>query len=201
MTSQSAATLRSRYVDQAVSDLAENRRRQRELTEKITVLQQEEALLMDILSLAERYEGLSDSSRPPEETQSESVPGQGRHVSGAVPAAPGGAPERMSGSAGRRKAVGATGSGTEEKSRHPLLGDILMDLLRGHDEPRLARELRDELLEKHPDRSPTPQVVRNTLESLVAKGRVRRHRQKRSVLYTPREPEERVASGTGADAG
>ncbi|MEW1779715.1 hypothetical protein [Streptomyces sp. NPDC086777] len=201
MTSQSAATLRSRYVEQAVSDLAENRRRQRELTEKITVLQQEEALLMDILSLAERYEGLSDASRPPEETQSESVPGRGRQVSGAVPLAPGGAPERASRSAGRRKAVGATRSGTEEKPRHPLLGDLLMDLLRGHDEPRLAKELRDELLEKHPDRSPTPQVVRNTLESLVAKGRVRRHRQKRSVLYTRREPEERVASGTGADAG
>lgn len=44
--------------------------------------------------------------------------------------------------------------------------------------------MRDELLEKHPDRNPTPQVVRNTLESLVAKGRIRRHKQQRSVMYT-----------------
>lgn len=201
MTSQSAATLRSRYVEQAASDLEENRRRQRELTEKLTVLQQEEALLMDILSLAERYEGLSDASRLPDATQSESVPGQGRHVSGTVPLAPGETPGRASAAAVRRKAMGATRSGAEEKSRHPLLGDILMDLLRGHDEPRLAKELRDELLEKHPDRAPTPQVVRNTLESLVAKGRVRRHRQKRSVMYAPREPEGRVPSGAATDVG
>ncbi|MER6077871.1 BlaI/MecI/CopY family transcriptional regulator [Streptomyces sp. NPDC001833] len=201
MTSQPAASLRTRYVEQAASDLEENRRRQRELTEKIAVLQQEEALLIDILSLAERYEGLSDASRLPDTTESESVPGQGRHASGAAPRAPGGAPGRASGTAIRRKARGTTRSGAEEKSRHPLLGDILMDLLHGHDEPRLAREIRDELLEKHPDRTPTPQVVRNTLESLVAKGRVRRTRQQRSVMYTPREPEEHVPAETGADAG
>lgn len=82
-----------------------------------------------------------------------------------------------------------------------MLGDVLMDLLRTHDEPCLAKELRDELLEKHPDRTPTPQVVRNTLESLVAKGRVRRHRQQRSVMYTILEPEERTVSEAGADGG
>jgi Fe2+ or Zn2+ uptake regulation protein len=65
-----------------------------------------------------------------------------------------------------------------------LLGDLLMQLLGDHDQPRLAKELRDELMEKHPDRTPTPQVVRNTLESLVAKGRIRRHRQQRSVMYS-----------------
>ncbi|MES5825462.1 hypothetical protein [Streptomyces sp. RG80] len=49
--------------------------------------------------------------------------------------------------------------------------------------------MRDELLEKHPHRTPTPQVVRNILESLAAKGRIRRHKQKRSVLYTLMEPD------------
>jgi hypothetical protein len=132
VTSRPASSLRSRYVEQAASDLEENRRRQRELTEKIAVLQQEEALLTDILSLAERYEGLPDASRPPATLQSESVPGQGRHVSG-------------------RQGRGTTRPGAEEKPRHPLLGDVLLDLLRGHDEPRLAKEIRDELLEKHPD--------------------------------------------------
>lgn len=51
--------------------------------------------------------------------------------------------------------------------------------------PRLAKELWDELLEKHPDRTPTPQVVGNTLESLVAKERIRRHKQQQSVTYSP----------------
>lgn len=202
MTSQSAATLRSRYVEQAASDLEENRRRQRELTEKLTVLKQEEALLVDILTLAERYEGLSDASRLPEQAQGEPPAGQEeKGVSGAVPAPSGGTSRRRSGAAARRTVTGTARSDAKGKSRQPLLGDILMDLLAAHDEPRLAKELRDELLEKHPDRAPTPQVVRNTLESLVAKGRVRRHRQKRSVLYTVRKPEERATSSAAADAG
>ncbi|MET7745413.1 hypothetical protein [Streptomyces sp. NPDC005385] len=156
MTSQPAATLRSRYVEQAASDLEENRRRQRELTDRISELQQEEAMLLDILSLAERYEGLPDPSRVPEQTYA---------------AAPG------------------------AKSRRSLLGGVLLELLAGHDEPRLAKEVREELLAKHPDRSPTSQVVRNTLESLVAKGRVQRHKQQRAVMYSlAKRPEIRVSS-------
>lgn len=60
----------------------------------------------------------------------------------------------------------------------------MAELLDQYEEPRPAKELRDELLKKHPDRNPTPQVVRNTLESLVAKGRIRRHKEQRSVMYT-----------------
>ncbi|MEU0851237.1 hypothetical protein ABZ387_25210 [Streptomyces flaveolus] len=176
MTSQSAATLRSRYVVQAASDLEENRRRQQELAEKIKMLEQEEALLVDILALAERYEASSDRSPLPEQTHGEPVltrePGP-RSVS--------------SGRAARRAALtgkGSKGGAAKGKSREPLLGDLLMGLLEGHPEPRPAKELRDELLQKHPDRNPTPQVVRNTLEALVAKGRIGRHKQQRSVTYT-----------------
>ncbi|MFE3162580.1 hypothetical protein [Streptomyces sp. NPDC059224] len=181
MTTQSAGTLRSRYVEQAASDLEENRQRQRELTEEIARLQQEEALLVDILTLAERYENLSDASRLPEQAQNRSAPRKQRRSSGAAPV--------------RSRVTGAA-SGPKGKSHQPLLGDLLIELLGSHDEPCLARELREELLHKHPDRTPTPQVVRNTLESLVAKGRVRRHRQRRSVMYTLIEPEESGPSGT-----
>ncbi|MHB9857180.1 BlaI/MecI/CopY family transcriptional regulator [Streptomyces sp. YIM S03343] len=81
----------------------------------------------------------------------------------------------------------------EPRQLLPRLGDLFTELLRAHGEPRLAKELRDELLVKHPDRAPTPQVVRNTLEALVAKGRVQRHKQQRSVLYTVTAPDEREA--------
>ncbi|KUL69483.1 hypothetical protein ADL34_30430 [Streptomyces sp. NRRL WC-3605] len=140
-------------MDQAASDLEDNRRRQRELTEQLTVLRQEEALLTDILKLAQRYEGFADPSRLPEQSQDEPVAARTKRTSAAA-------------------------------ERRPLLGDLLLELLREHDQPRLAKELRDELLAKHPDRQPTPQVVRNTLESLVAKGRIRRHKRQRSVMYT-----------------
>lgn len=176
MTSQSAATLRSRYVAQAASDLEENRRRQQELTERMSVLKQEEALLSDIINLAERYEGFADASRLPEQLQDEPVVAKPKKAS--------------TGTASRRSTAKSAPTGKTAKagakgeSRQPLLGDLLSDLLAQYEEPRLAKELRDELLEKHPDRSPTPQVVRNTLESLVAKGRIRRHKQQRSVMYT-----------------
>lgn len=161
MTSHSAATIRSRYVEQAASDLQENRRRQQELAESITMLKQEEALLLDILTLAERYDAPSDPARVPEQAQREpeTAPAEPAAKSAAKPAA-------------------------KPKSPQPLLGDLLTRLLGDHEEPRHAKELREELMDKHPDRSPTPQVVRNTLESLVAKGRIRRHKQRRSVMYS-----------------
>ncbi|MCD9874978.1 hypothetical protein [Streptomyces guryensis] len=140
MSSRSTASLRARYVEQAVSDLAENRRRQNELAEKAKMLKQEEALLMDILKLAERYEETNPSPEPPPRHQPPSRPEQ--------------------------------------------LRELLVELLGTHDQPRSARVLRDELVQRHPDRAPTPQVVRNALESLVAKGRIRRHKQERAVSYS-----------------
>ncbi|MFI2617009.1 BlaI/MecI/CopY family transcriptional regulator [Streptomyces sp. NPDC018584] len=182
MSSQSAATLRSRYVEQAASDLEANRRLQEELAKRIELLKQEEALLSDILDLAERYEGFTDASRLlPEQAQGEPVVVKAKHRGKA------GAPKQRSASGKSKSAPAgarAKSGGAKGKSREPLLGDLLMDLLKGHEEPRLAKELRDELLEKHPTRAPSPQVVRNTLEALVAKGRVQRHKQQRSVMYT-----------------
>ncbi|MFF3465219.1 hypothetical protein [Streptomyces sp. NPDC002619] len=194
MSSQSAGTLRARYVDQAASDLEENRQRQRELAEKIAMLKQEEGLLVDILALAERYEGAADPSRLPEQAQDEPALTPAKRVAKATPAT---ATSTKAASTSKNTAR----ADVKGKSRQPLLGDILLELLGTHDEPRPAKELRDELLEKHPNRTPTPQVVRNTLESLVAKGRIRRHKQQRSVMYTLVEPARRrtAAAEAGAD--
>ncbi|MEU5777261.1 hypothetical protein ABZ819_28675 [Streptomyces venezuelae] len=175
MSSQSAAKLRSRYVEQVASDLEENRRRQEELAQRIDQLKQEEALLTDILSLAERYEGFADASRLPEQAQGEPT----------IPRTKGSS-TRGSSTQGSvvRGSVAKAKSDAKQKADQPLLGDLLLDLLAGHHEPRSARELGAELREKHPSRNPTPQVVRNTLESLVAKARIQRHKQQRSVTYT-----------------
>ncbi|MFH8625945.1 hypothetical protein ACH4A8_29345 [Streptomyces vietnamensis] len=186
MAHQSTSRLRARLVDQAASDLEENRRRQLELAKKIELLKQEEVLLLNILDLAERYEGLSDPPPLPEQAQNEPV----LHGTGTprTSAAPQVTPVRDTAPGGRTARAAAKG-----KSRPPLLGDLLVALLGNHREPRPAKELRDELLEMHPDRNPTPQVVRNTLESLVAKGQILRHKQQRSVTYTIAE------YGRGAD--
>lgn len=178
--SHSAETLRLRYVEQAASDLKENRRRQKELFDKLKMLKQEEALLTDILSLTERLNDLTEAPPLPEQPQEEATFTRGRS-SGKPATATAGKARRP---AATRSAKSFGKAGTQGKQRQPLLGELLTELLAASDKPRLAKELRDELLEKHPDRTPTPQVVRNTLEALVAKGRIRRHRQQRSVMYT-----------------
>ncbi|CCK24614.1 hypothetical protein BN159_0235 [Streptomyces davaonensis JCM 4913] len=181
MTSQSAATLRSRYLEQAASDLEQNRRQQQELADRLAALKQEEGLLAGILNLAEQYEGFSDASRLPEQAQDEPVVAKSKR-------APSGGGSKRSASARTTHSPTTAKRSGAKKSHQPLLGDLLTDLLGKYDEPRPAKELRDELLKKHPDRNPTPQVVRNTLESLVAKGRIQRHKQDRSVMYTLVEP-------------
>jgi hypothetical protein len=175
-------------VEQAASDLEENRRRQQELTERIRVLKQEEALLADILNLAERYEDFADASRLPEQVQEEPVVAKAERV-------PAGTASRRPPSARTTPAGGKAKAGAKGKSRPPLLSDLLAELLGSHKEPQPAKELRDELMKKYPDRNPTPQVVRNTLESLVAKGRIRRHKQQRSVMYTLVKPGKAGAVG------
>ena len=176
MTSQSADTLRSRYVEQAASDLRENHRRQQELTEQLDVLRQEEALLRDILALAERHEVPVDPSGPREPARQEDRQGEP-------------APED-------RPAVAPAA----EEPREALLSDLLTGLLGAHQEPRLAKQLREELVARFPEWTPTPRVVRNTLESLVSKGLVERHDQHRSVMYALAEPSAPEASTAAVDA-
>ncbi|MGI5439664.1 hypothetical protein ACQEV4_20430 [Streptomyces shenzhenensis] len=199
------ASIRSRYLEQAASDLQENRRRQEELAEKISTLKQEEALLLDILNLAERFDAPSAGPAPeaaplPQQAQDEPTLVPAATATAAATAAPA-APQRRARAAravvgpkpGKKKAGRVS---AQAKSRQPLLGDVFLDLLGAHDEPRLAKELRDELVREHPERTPTPQVVRNTLEALVAKGRIQRHKQQRSVLYSLTEPTSSKPAGT-----
>ncbi|MEU4011424.1 hypothetical protein AB0H30_23550 [Streptomyces pseudogriseolus] len=180
MTSQSTATLRSRYAERAASDLEENRHQQEELAKALVRLKHEEALLVDILSLAARHEGLLGAAELPAQKESGTVIPAGRPVQPPAQQTTG----RSAHLTERRLKRALAESGAKGKSRQPLLGEILSALLGAHPEPRLAKELHAELTAEHPDRSPTPQVVRNTLESLVAKGQVQRHKQQRSVLYT-----------------
>ncbi|MFF0221561.1 hypothetical protein [Streptomyces sp. NPDC004629] len=244
MSDQSTdASIRSRYLEQAASDLQENRRRQQELAERVSTLKQEEALLLDILNIAERFDTPSDgvvaeAAPLPQQAQAEPVlvpaataaatTDTDAGTEAATPPAPRRRARAARAVAGPKSATktadktadkagtktgtkAADKSGTKSgkkktdrvsaqaTSRQPLLGDVFLDLLRAHDEPRLAKELREELVREHPERTPTPQVVRNTLEALVAKGRIQRHKQQRSVLYSLAEPTSAVPAETEGD--
>ncbi|MFF5408286.1 hypothetical protein ACFY8K_35735 [Streptomyces misionensis] len=187
----------SRYAKQAAADLEEIRRRQRDLVRQLEVLQREESLLQGILNLAGRPSVTPSPIPAPAQSEDEPSASPGHPIAAplSVPSATatdtGARPKRTADARGRKR-TGEVGQAkaavtAEKPRRQDRLADLLLGLLRSHREPRLAAELREELLRTCPERNPTPQVVRNTLESLVAKGRVERHRQDRSVLYTPAE--------------
>ncbi|MEV5956169.1 hypothetical protein AB0M11_20750 [Streptomyces sp. NPDC051987] len=176
-TKSAAATVRSRYMEQAASDLEDNHRQQKELQRQLDALRQEEKLLLDILNLAEHSTTVPEQARATEPEKAPSTDAKEKSTSH-----PRAARAAVRGSSRKDKAPRG------RAARRPLLGDLLLDLVKKHDRPRLAQELREELIKAHPDRVPTPQVVRNTLEGLVAKGLVQRHKQDRSVMYTPITP-------------
>ncbi|MYR27499.1 hypothetical protein GTW68_14960 [Streptomyces sp. SID4945] len=64
------------------------------------------------------------------------------------------------------------------------LRELISRQLAAHGEPRSAAEVGATLREEHPDRELKGNVVRTTLEALVAKGLVQRSRQQKSVYYT-----------------
>ncbi|EGJ78993.1 hypothetical protein STTU_6203 [Streptomyces sp. Tu6071] len=64
------------------------------------------------------------------------------------------------------------------------LRELISRQLAAHGEPRSAAEVGSTLREEHPDRELKGNVVRTTLEALVAKGLVQRSRQQKSVYYT-----------------
>ncbi|MGP9022584.1 hypothetical protein ACT1U9_29790 [Streptomyces sp. BR1] len=73
-------------------------------------------------------------------------------------------------------------SGAE--SGGPTLRELVLGLFADHKEPRTVADIVGELATAHPDRTTSSQVVRNTLEALVAKGDLERERKQGSVFYT-----------------
>ncbi|MGW7648276.1 hypothetical protein [Streptomyces bobili] len=74
------------------------------------------------------------------------------------------------------------------KASKPTLVDLVCSHLSGQPEPRSAGEVTEDIAQNHPDRQVKITVVRATLESLVAQGRVRRSKQGRSVFYSSTSP-------------
>lgn len=87
------------------------------------------------------------------------------------------------------------------KTGEPTLGELLLSVL-GKDagQPRTAGEVVGDLEQEYPERARDTGTVRNTLERLVAKGRVERMRQKNTVLYTAVTESAPAADGTAVKA-
>jgi predicted transcriptional regulator len=93
----------------------------------------------------------------------------------------------------------------------PTLASLVLDLLSWHSERRSVGEIAQEVRAARPERPLSDQVVRNALNSLVAKSKVERHVQGRSVFYSavpqkaprkaPRKASQKVAQEESAASG
>ncbi|MEU2357672.1 hypothetical protein ABZ599_32655 [Streptomyces misionensis] len=79
--------------------------------------------------------------------------------------------------------TGKTAAG--EPSGPPLWKLALDVLLKTPGQPCVVREVHDELTQGHPDRTTSPQAVRNSLETLVKKGLAEKPTRQRNAMYTP----------------
>ncbi|MEV5493444.1 hypothetical protein AB0L47_36660 [Streptomyces bobili] len=92
---------------------------------------------------------------------------------------------------GRAEARGSRGGA---KGTRPTLVDMVCSHLSEQSEPRSAGEVTEDIARSSPDRQAKITVVRATLESLVAQGRVRRSKQGRSVFYSSTTPSDGTPS-------
>ncbi|MBO1329922.1 hypothetical protein [Streptomyces sp. VRA16 Mangrove soil] len=183
--------LTSQYADKISSDLAENERARRSISDDIAALQERLAVLEGNQALLLRMrESLGPAgATAPEDTVS-------------TPAAAAEAPSETAKPTRARRTTGAKETSAKKKPassrgdtrpQGPSLVDLLKQQLRGYDEPRSAAEITDDLGKAHPERSFQTKVVRNTLEALVAKSGAERTRQKRSVYYCAPKAEQPAA--------
>ncbi|WHM40426.1 hypothetical protein [Streptomyces sp. BPTC-684] len=96
----------------------------------------------------------------------------------------------------KNTAPAKTASRAKAETSGPTLREVVFGLFAGHQEPRTVADILTELTAAHPDRTTSPQVVRNTLEALVAKGELERERKQGSVFYTAPDKAPAAAAGT-----
>ncbi|WP_318219216.1 hypothetical protein [Streptomyces sp. SCL15-6] len=203
----------SQYAAQVAGDLERNAKEQERVSGEIATLQaQLTALQHDHTVLVNVQQALAATApavesatvpSPRKKTAAESgsakgsrakkssVPGQGR-TTVKKPAA-------KKPAAKKAPAIKAPAKATGDKSAAPTLVELVRRHLTAQSEPRSAAEVSAALTQDHPERPIQTTVVRNTLESLVAKHQAQRTKQGSSVYYTAASaPEPATASETAA---
>ncbi|WP_406346806.1 hypothetical protein [Streptomyces sp. NBC_00648] len=205
MTAELASTLLSdQYAARVAADLETNTHGQTRIRGEIEALQAQLATLeVDSVLLTLIRDALS-SSLPAVTPAKEAAPDRVKPSSKGGPAA--------SSPAQRAPKPGSpAGLGRDKKSplarasraratavTRPRLGDLVLALFT-HQEPRTASDVVRELGAAHPDRAQaSTQVVRNTVEALVAKCKLARERTQRTVHYTAPRPVTTAAEPVAA---
>jgi hypothetical protein len=210
---QTPTELTSQYTAQVIGDLERNSKEQERIGAEIDALQEQlNALRHDHAVLTNLQRALGATSDPteadPEPTVATSVPRQ---------KAPGTSAKSTDGKRTRTRKTGAVKDvaartsaakkpTAEATSTQPTLIELIRRYLTEQREPRSAAEVSSALGQTHPDRRIQTNVVRTTLENLVARSHAHRAKQGSSVFYTtvdattPTKPAAGAERPTEADA-
>ncbi|MET7680578.1 hypothetical protein [Streptomyces sp. NPDC005423] len=200
-----AADLKAQYSAQLTTDLERNAREQDRLSAELAALQAHlEALRQDRELLAGMRQALGTEEAPA--AQAADTPRAKTAPTETATAVPGGSaavPAPRRGSSGRRTRPRKQEPAPSRKpaptpavkaSKPPTLGELIREHLLRQSEPRSAAEVTGALAQAHPERAAKAKVVRMALEGLVAKGRIQRTRQNKSVFYSAVEAEPSVTA-------
>ncbi|MFJ9871322.1 BlaI/MecI/CopY family transcriptional regulator [Streptomyces sp. NPDC101165] len=193
-----ATELTSQYISQVAGDLERNIKEQERITAELTALQHQLANLQQdhtVLVSMQQALGVPPTAPEPASAGSTSVPSPRKKTT----PAPGTRRPAKTAAAQQPRAKKQPGTKpaaekAAAKSTRPTLVDLIHRHLTEQSEPRSAAEVAEGLGHAHPDRNIATNVVRTTLESLVAKSLVQRTKQGRSVFYTTADAPEPTAS-------
>ncbi|MBD0424544.1 hypothetical protein H0H10_36185 [Streptomyces sp. TRM S81-3] len=209
-TTANTPGLTSQYTAQVAEDLERNSKEQERVSAEIAALQQQlSALQQDHSVLVNLQQALGLAPAPTEpEPQPEPAPvatvpaprkktgtksGASKPARTKKAAAPSVKPAAKKATAKKSQSEAAAKKSTGT-SAQPTLVDIVRAHLAEQSEPRSAAEVAAELGRQYPERAIKTTVVRNTLESLVAKEQAQRSKQGSSVFYTAGTPKSAEAA-------
>lgn len=209
MAEEPEIPIQNKYAKQYADDIEQIRR-------KLDELKAEEEWLLKQLDAATgaALSGIAESGEAPVPEQGQSVP-----ADAAAPVPPQRKDVRAPAAASKPAAKGKAASRKTRKTKAeaktpakeaaapgggarkgPPLHELLLAMLRQNPrEPRTTSEMHTQLIQDHPDRETSINVVRNGLESLVARSLAARDLQQGSVMYTATVGPG--ADGTVAEAG
>ncbi|MDX2526335.1 hypothetical protein ACSCB1_36050 [Streptomyces europaeiscabiei] len=213
-TPSETTDLKAQYTAQVAADLERNAKEQERLQAEITALQDQLlSLQQDHGVLANMQQALGVvTPEPAPEADEVAAPSVPRQKTAATPQAakrtrakkaekaapPQGAKQAkkpVTKTAAPKTAAPKTAAPktAAPKSNQPTLVELIRRHLTEQSEPRSAAEVATALTKAHPERRIQTNVVRTTLEGLVAKSNAQRTRQGSSVYYTAPDAQEPTA--------
>ncbi|MFF3611620.1 hypothetical protein [Streptomyces sp. NPDC002580] len=215
---QTPTELTSQYTAQVIGDLERNSKEQERVGAEIDALQEQlTALRHDHAVLTNLHRALGATSAPteaePEPTVATSVPRQKAPGTSAKASKTAQSTKTAKTADGKRtrarksgavKEVAARTSAAKEPaaeatSAQPTLIELIRRYLTEQSEPRSAAEVSSALVQTHPERRIQTNVVRTTLENLVARSHAHRAKQGSSVFYTTVDADEPTKPAASTD--